>query len=136
MKKRSLYFLPVLAALILEILPFGAVCNFALDGGETLRKTYSYFDLVPFGYANFAPLLTALTTLVTLGLLIAYLFSGRAYWIKVAKIATVCGLLLSLCPLLFGISYFSFVGVFISFSLLLQAVLLYVSERKMVAIKD
>jgi len=119
MKKRFFYLLPALVALILELLPYGAVCNFALDGGETVRKTFSYFDLVPFGYANFAPFLTALATLVIIGLLVGYLFSGSARLVKVATTATVCALLLSLCPLLFGISYFSVVGGLITLSLLL-----------------
>ena len=59
MKKRALYLILPIVTLVLECLPFGAVCNFALDQGETVRKTFSYFDPVPFGYANFAPLLTA-----------------------------------------------------------------------------
>ena len=129
MKKRSLYLLPVLAALILELLPYGAVCNFALDGGETVRKTYSYFDPLPFGYANFAPFLTALATLVIIGLLVGYLFSGSARLVKVAKTATVCALLLSLCPLLFGISYFSVVGALITLCLLVQMLFLHPNKQ-------
>ena len=61
MKKRLLYlFLPIVT-LILEILPYGAVCNFANPEGKPWRMTFSYFDLTPFGYANFAPFLTAIT---------------------------------------------------------------------------
>ncbi|MBR7112366.1 MAG: hypothetical protein IKC75_05570 [Clostridia bacterium] len=117
MKKRAFYLLPALAALVLEILPFGAVCHFALDGGETVRKTYSYFDLVPFGYANFAPFLTAIATLALIALLTVYLINGKTGVKKAAKSVTVCAFLLSLCPLLYGVSYMSMVGVFITLTL-------------------
>ena len=43
--------LPVIT-IVLEILPYGAVCNFANPEGEVLRETFSNFDLTPFGYAN------------------------------------------------------------------------------------
>ena len=62
MKKRLMYLALPALTLILEILPYGAVCNFANPEGEAWRRTYSYFDLTPFGYANFAPLLTAFLT--------------------------------------------------------------------------
>lgn len=62
MKKRlPLLLFPVLA-LILEALPYGAVLQFARPAAAPLRELYSYFDLTPFGYANFAPLFTALGT--------------------------------------------------------------------------
>ena len=69
MKKRlPLLLFPVLA-LILEALPYGAVLQFARPAAAPLRELYSYFDLTPFGYANFAPLFTALGTCVLLVLL-------------------------------------------------------------------
>ena len=48
MKKRLLYVLLPIVTLILEILPYGAVCNFANPEGEPFRKTFSYFDLIIF----------------------------------------------------------------------------------------
>ena len=72
MKKRlPLLLFPVLA-LILEALPYGAVLQFARPAAAPLRELYSYFDLTPFGYANFAPLFTALGTCVLLVLLALY----------------------------------------------------------------
>ena len=76
MKKRFLYLLLPIATLILEILPYGAVCVFAPSPTETVRETFSYFDPLPFGYANFAPLLTAITTCAVLGLLTVYVFTN------------------------------------------------------------
>ena len=68
-KKWCLLFIFPLAALILELLPYGAVLRFARpDGAEPFRQTFSYFNLTPFGYANFGPFLTAV---LTVGLLFA-----------------------------------------------------------------
>ena len=62
MKKRFMYLVLPIISLILEALPYGAVCIFASSPTEKHRETFSYFDLTPFGYANFAPLLTAFIT--------------------------------------------------------------------------
>jgi len=55
MKKVCLAVLPALT-IVLELLPFGAVCIFATSPTERVKETFSYFSLTPFGYANFAPL--------------------------------------------------------------------------------
>ena len=79
MKKRLLYLILPIITLILEILPYGAVCNFAhpeTDGTiGRFRELYSYFDLLPFGYANFAPLLTAIVTCFVFLFLVIYCFT-------------------------------------------------------------
>ena len=49
-----------------QALPMGAVCTFAISPTERVRETFSYFSLIPFGYANFAPLITAILTVVVL----------------------------------------------------------------------
>ena len=65
MKKISLVVFPALT-IVLEALPLGAVCTFAPSPTERVRETFSYFSLIPFGYANFAPLITAILTVVIL----------------------------------------------------------------------
>ena len=45
MKKKMITLALLLSALVLEILPYGAVLNFANPEGESWRKTYSYFRL-------------------------------------------------------------------------------------------
>ena len=129
MKKRLLYLILPIVTLILEILPFGAVCNFANPEGEPWRKTFSYFDLIPFGYANFAPLLTAITTCAILGLLLIYLFTDKHRMIKVTRVLLCIGTVLSLCPLLYGVSFFSVVGALISISLIAELVFLFVAVK-------
>ena len=61
MKKVCLVVLPALT-IVLESLPLGAVCIFATSPTERVKETFSYFSLTPFGYANFAPLITAILT--------------------------------------------------------------------------
>ena len=121
MKTKKLYYLilPVVT-LILEALPYGAVCNFALDGGEVKRETYSYFSLIPYGYANFAPFLTAVLTCIVLLLTAGYCFTGKC--MKAIKVTLCVAVTLSLCPLLLGINYFSAVGILITVTLLAQLI--------------
>ena len=125
MKKRLLYLIFPIITLILEILPFGAVCNFANPEGEPWRRTFSYFDLTPFGYANFAPLLTAIITCAILVLLLIYLFTYNAKMITAIKVLLCIGVVLSLCPLLLGINYFSFVAALITASLIAELIFVF-----------
>lgn len=107
----------ILTALALEIMPYGAVCNFMTPPGEPpLRKTFSYFSLTPFGYANFAPFLVALLSCALLVLIIVYMILGNRLRMPVL-IVSAAATLLSFCPLLLGISYYSVVGLLISLCL-------------------
>lgn len=123
--KRFLYLILPVGTLILEILPYGAVCNFANPEGTPWRRTYSYFSLTPFGYANFAPLLTAIATCAVLVLLLVYCFTDRQRIAGVVKALLCIGVILSLCPLLFGIRFYSLVGGLISISLIAELVVLF-----------
>ncbi len=129
MKKRLPYLLLPILTLILEILPYGAVCNFANPEGQPWRETYSYFDLTPFGYANFAPLLTAIISCLVLLLLVIFWATGKHAWaIKARNILCVCTLF-SLGPLVLGVRYFSLVGAFITASLLAELLLLHFTVK-------
>lgn len=123
MRKKGIALSATTLAFVLELLPYGAVCNFANPDGKPWRRTYSYFDLTPFGYANFAPFLTALLTCALLVLLIVSIVTKkqmRAPMLSVSVIATI----LSLAPLLLGVSFFSFVGTMISLALIGASILL------------
>lgn len=117
MKKRLLYLILPVITLVLEILPYGAVCNFANPDGGPWRQTFSYFDLTPFGYANFAPFLTALATCLIFVLLVVYCVNGKVAIAGAAKKLLVVAGLLSLGPLLLGISYYSLEAGLITLSL-------------------
>lgn len=113
MKKKIIVLCILLCTLVLEILPYGAVCNFANPEGEPWRKTYSYFSLTPYGYANFGPLITAILTCVLLGIIILSILLKKN-WNKPITIISAIATLTSLAPLMFGISSFSLVGAMIS----------------------
>lgn len=130
MKKRLLTLLFPAAALILELLPYGAVCNFANPEGESFRRTYSYFDMTPFGYANFAPLLTALLTCAVLLLLLLHAFLNKRSLLKTARLLLAVSVPLSLCPLLYGVRFFSVTGGAITACLLGALVLLFILQKK------
>lgn len=113
MKKVALLILSI-TTLIFELLPYGVVLNFANPDGEPWRKTYSYFSMMPFGYANFGPLITAILTCVLLVLVVIYLFKPRkglnTAILNVAGFATAASLL----PLMFGFDYITVIGVIIT----------------------
>lgn len=77
MKKRLSYLVLPIITIILELLPFGAVCIFAPSPTERVKETFSYFDLTPFGYANFTPLLTAILSCLIFVLLMIYCIKGN-----------------------------------------------------------
>lgn len=113
MKKKIITLALLLSALVLEILPYGAVLNFANPEGESWRKTYSYFSLTPYGYANFGPLITAILTCVLLVIIILSILLKKD-WSKSISIISAIATITSLAPLMFGISSFSLVGAMIS----------------------
>lgn len=128
MKKRLWYMILPVMTLILEILPYGAVCNFAHpaeDGSiEHARKLYSYFDLVPYGYANIGPFFTAIVTCIVLVFLVIHVFTGKKRLLVVVRRILCVGVLFSLGPLMFGVNYLSIIGVLITVFLVTEWMLL------------
>ena len=128
MKKRLLYLILPVITLILELLPYGAVCNFArpaTDGSiGHFRELYSYFDLLPFGYANFSPLITAVLSCLILFLVLLYCLSDKMKLAVAAKNLLYVAVAISLGPLILGIHFFSLVGALITISLLAELILL------------
>jgi len=125
--KKLLLILPVVTV-ILEALPYGAVLNFANPEGDPIRKTFSYFSLTPFGYANFAPFITAIITCIVFVMLLLYFITEKAFALKASKGLLVAGFVLSLCPLAFGVKSFTVVAMFISLSLFAQLVSVFFSK--------
>ena len=128
-KKGLLLILPALI-IILEALPYGAVLNFANPEGETIRKTFSYFSLTPFGYANFAPFYTAVISCLAFILLIVYCITEKALVFRGAKNLLIVGVGLSFCPLIFGFDSFSLVAGIISVSLIAELILVLAVKNK------
>ena len=127
MKKKVLALSVAIIALILEILPYGAVCNFANPDGEPWRRTYSYFDLTPFGYANFSPFIVALLTSCLIILIIIAIITKKSFRTPILTISAI-STVLSLAPLLLGIRYFSIIGALISITLLSTSIIAFMQK--------
>ena len=117
MKKKIIVLCILLCTLVLEILPYGAVCNFGNPEGEPFRETFSYFSFTPYGYANFSPLITAVLTCVLLLVVLIAIVFKKELGKKTSILAGIASIL-SLCPLLYGIAYYSIVGALISLTLI------------------
>ena len=113
MKKKMITLALLFSALVLEILPYGAVCNFGNPEGEPWRVTYSYFSMIPYGYGDFGPLITAILTCIMLIIIVISILIKKD-WSKPITIISAIATLTSLAPLMFGISNFSIVGTMIS----------------------
>ncbi len=126
MKKIRLLILPIIT-IILQILPCGAVLVFAPSPTERVRETFSYFNLTPFGYANFAPFITALLTCIILLLALISIklekMRKAVFWLSLAAA------IISLLPLVFGIDYYSVGGGIITITLAIESVLAKISAK-------
>lgn len=120
-------------ALILEILPIGAVMVFATSPTKQTIEVYSYFSLLPVGYANFTPLLTGILTIliILLGVIALFKFDNAASLRKAMFVCSVISLLFSIVPLfLFGTVGMTAASYAVSCAILLSICLQAVANRK------
>ena len=124
-KQPIVIFAILIVILVLELLPYGAVLHFGNPEGEPFRETFSYFDLTPYGYANFGPFITALLTCTLLVMSVVDLFLSNRRLKNALRIVTFVALIASLGPWL--VNCYSIIGGAIS--ILLLAVLI-ISMKK------
>lgn len=120
-------------ALVLEILPIGAVMVFAPSPGERSIEIFSYFSLLPVGYANVTPMLTGILTLavILLGIIVLFNFDKSAKLRKAAFICSIVSLLFSIVPLfLFGTVAMTAASYAVSGAILLSICLQAVANRQ------
>lgn len=115
-KQPIVIFAILIVILVLELLPYGAVLHFGNPEGEPLRETFSYFDMTPYGYANFGPFITAILTCVLLVISIINLLVDNDKIKTTIKIVSLIALVASLAPLI--IECYSVLGGVISILLL------------------
>ena len=128
-RKKILLSMLCIVALALELLPYSVVLNFANPEGEPWRKTFSYFDMTPFGYANFGPFLTAvLTCALLVFLFIGYFKFGRGINTAIRNISGVA-IVTSLLPLIFGLRYVTVIGIIITVLLTLIFGVTFIKEK-------
>lgn len=120
-KQPIVIFAILIVILVLELLPYGAVLHFGNPEGEPLRETFSYFDMTPYGYANFGPFITAILTCVLLVISIINLLVDNYKIKSTIKIVSLIALVASLAPLI--VNSYSVIGGVISFLLLVIVVI-------------
>ena len=129
MKRIALLVLP-LTALILELLPSGVVLRFANPEGEPWVRTYCHFDLTPFGYANFGPLIAAVLTCMLLLLVVIYLIKPRkglnTAIMNVSGFAAVA----AFGPLMFGTEYLTVIGIVVGLLLVATFGACFIKEKQ------
>lgn len=74
-QRKILVLIPLIMAIILEILPLGAAIRTYTPSNGTNTQVFSYFSLTPFGYANFTPLIVGILSCVILALAVAGMFT-------------------------------------------------------------
>ena len=125
-RKRSFFLLAItILTLILELLPYGAVLEFAhMSPDLTLsyyEQHFSYFDPMVYGHGHFGPLLTVvLTCILAVFAVVAVFLEGRTIWIAL-RVVSVLTLLCSLTPMLTGC--YSPVGMAISAFLVVTCII-------------
>ena len=131
------YYLAALAlqgvALVLEMLPIGAVMVFATSSIERTIEVYSYFSMLPVGYANFAPLLTGILTIliILLGVIALFRFDKAASIRRTIVVCSIISLLFSIVPVfLFGTVGMTAASYAVSCAILLSNCLQAVANRQ------
>ena len=120
-KQPIVIFAILIVILVLELLPYGAVLHFGNPEGEPLRETFSYFDMTPYGYANFGPFITAILTCVLLVISIINLLVDNDKIKTTIKIVSLIALVASLAPVI--VNSYSVIGGVISLLLLVIVVI-------------
>ncbi len=129
MKTRSrkiLALIPLVLAIILEILPLGAPINFYTPSGGTNTKVYSYFSLMPYGYGNFAPLIVGILSCMALVLAVVGIFAKIPK--KIIAAISVLAVILSVFP--------AFIGCYNLFSWLITMLLVAWTAAFIIFVRD
>ena len=128
--KRLLLSVLPLAALILEMLPNGVVLRFANPEGDPWVRTYSHFDLTPFGYANFGPLIAAVLTCVLLLLVVFYFFKPRKGLNTAIMNVSGFAVVAAFGPLMFGTEYLTVIGIVVGVLLVATFGACFIKEKQ------
>lgn len=103
MVKKGISICCMLIAIILMATPSGIAMTFAPGPTERVTKYFSYFSLMPFGYGNWFPIITALLTIVVVLLLLV--------GIRKANTGKAVGVCLALCIIASVLSWLIFASI-------------------------
>lgn len=120
MKKRVLLLITPIMTLILEALPYGVKMNFA-TADRTITRYTSYFDTLPYFYAMFSPLITAVLSCAIFIVLLIYCFRKNRVLLIIVKVLLYIALILSVWHSLF---YITVLSVLITLSMVIELVVI------------
>ena len=127
MKKKYLSLILPIVAFIMELLPNGIKMQFLTPPGESpIIKTTSYFDLLPFGYGNVTPFVTAILTCILIAAAIVFVIKESPKVRSIAKYIALASTIISVCPVFLG-SYTIISGI-ISALLLCETLYLFLKK--------
>ena len=119
-KQSIIVFAVLIVILVLELLPYGIVLEFAHISPDLsisyYEQHFSYFDLIVYGYGNVGALFTAILTCVLLVISIINLLVNNDKIKTTIKIVSLIALVASLAPLI--VNSYSVLGGAISILLL------------------
>ena len=123
MKKRSFLLIFPVIAILLGLLPQSVVMNFADYDAETgnvniIKKYFSYFDMTPFGYGDFFPLMTAILTCAVTLLALIYMFTGRYALLNIMIGTCIAAAIVSVLPVL--LKSYTLIGLGITLLLVIE----------------
>lgn len=120
--------------LVLEALPYGVVAIFANGPEESdqIVKLYSYFDLLPFAYGEFPPLVTAIltVTLIVMSFVLIIVKKPAKNAPKAQFTITVVAAIVSVITMLYGEEYITIIGVFVTLLLITSAIFCAIANAK------
>lgn len=125
MKRKLFSIACMVLSIILMALPYGIPMVFAPGPEERVTQYYSYFSMMPFGYGNWSPILTAFLSVVILILLLI----GFKKELKQAVIICLCLIFFITLASWILFQTFSFLGLAI-FLLHVSVLLLQVLHRR------
>lgn len=136
LRDKALYAVSIvfqITALLLELLPLGAVLVFAAGPTKRVRHTCSYFDLTLVGYGNFTPMITGILTAlaVLLGIIVLCRYGKTKKYKSAVFACSVIAAAASLVPLLlFGSAYMTVVSYMITVLMVASICLQAAANRK------
>ena len=118
----------IILTLLLKLAkPLSRLSSCCISPTERVKETFSYFSLTPFGYANFAPLITAT---FTVAIFLLSLFSLKKKGVlKALFVLSIITVVISLLPLMYGLNYYTLVGAFITVTLVIESILAKIQQK-------
>lgn len=115
----------MLISIILMATPFGIAMTFASGPHERVTSYYSYFNMLPLGYGNWLPIITAILSIIVLMLLLVSIKSGKG-----EKPAMACTIICVIASILSWLIFNSFTIIGAAIAVFHGAAILFQMQNK------